>query len=208
MASPLLIAQHSATACALLPGMANRHGLITGATGTGKTVTLQKLAESFSQIGVPVFLADIKGDLGGISQSGKVGDKLAASLKDRGIARARRQQPPALEAQLADHSLAQLAAAQDLAFRLDHLVDVGHRAAGGVAGQDEGQPPCPTPNATRAEGPATSRSTCVPAKVPSRSAAANSCNITCGTVSCTGDGAGAGSALTWRRAPATARWSG
>ncbi|MFD2754070.1 helicase HerA-like domain-containing protein [Comamonas terrae] len=86
MASPLLIAQHSATECALLPGMANRHGLITGATGTGKTVTLQKLAESFSQIGVPVFLADIKGDLGGISQSGKVGDKLAASLKDRGIA--------------------------------------------------------------------------------------------------------------------------
>ena len=86
MASPLLIAQHSATECALLPGLANRHGLITGATGTGKTVTLQKLAESFSQIGVPVFMADVKGDLSGISQSGKIGDKLAASLKDRGIA--------------------------------------------------------------------------------------------------------------------------
>ena len=85
MASPLLIAQHSATECALLPGLANRHGLITGATGTGKTVTLQKLAESFSQIGVPVFMADVKGDLSGISQNGKVGDKLAASLKDRGI---------------------------------------------------------------------------------------------------------------------------
>ena len=67
MASPLLIAQHSATECTLLPGLANRHGLITGATGTGKTVTLQKLAESFSQIGVPVFMADVKGDLSGIS---------------------------------------------------------------------------------------------------------------------------------------------
>lgn len=51
--------------------MANRHGLITGATGTGKTVTLQSLAESFSQIGVPVFMADIKGDLSGISQAGR-----------------------------------------------------------------------------------------------------------------------------------------
>ena len=85
MAPPLLIAQHSATECTLLPGLANRHGLITGATGTGKTVTLQKLAESFSQIGVPVFLADVKGDLGGISQAGSVGDKLAASLKERGL---------------------------------------------------------------------------------------------------------------------------
>ena len=86
MSAPLLIAQHSATECALLPGLANRHGLITGATGTSKTVTLQKLAESFSQIGVPVFMADVKGDLSGISQPGKIGDKLAASLKDRGIA--------------------------------------------------------------------------------------------------------------------------
>ena len=85
MASPLLIAQHSATECVLLPGLANRHGLITGATGTGKTVTLQKLAESFSQIGVPVFMADVKGDLSGISQAGKIEGKLAASLKDRGL---------------------------------------------------------------------------------------------------------------------------
>ncbi len=54
----------------ILPLMANRHGLITGATGTGKTVTLQKIAESFSKIGVPVFMADIKGDLSGISQRG------------------------------------------------------------------------------------------------------------------------------------------
>jgi len=51
--------------------MANRHGLIAGATGTGKTVTLQALAESFSRIGVPVFMADVKGDLSGISQAGK-----------------------------------------------------------------------------------------------------------------------------------------
>jgi hypothetical protein len=66
--------------------MANRHGLITGATGTGKTVTLQKLAESFALAGVPVFLADIKGDLSGISQAGSIGGKLAASLQERGIA--------------------------------------------------------------------------------------------------------------------------
>ena len=50
--------------------MANRHGLIAGATGTGKTVTLQVLAESFSQAGVPCFMADMKGDLSGISQAG------------------------------------------------------------------------------------------------------------------------------------------
>jgi uncharacterized protein len=54
----------------LLPARANRHGLIAGATGTGKTVTLQGLAEAFSAIGVPVFLADVKGDLGGLSQPG------------------------------------------------------------------------------------------------------------------------------------------
>jgi DNA helicase HerA-like ATPase len=54
----------------LLPRLANRHGLITGATGTGKTVTLQKLAESFANIGVPVFVADIKGDLSGIGAAG------------------------------------------------------------------------------------------------------------------------------------------
>ena len=86
MAAPLLIAQHGDIHCDILPGLANRHGLITGATGTGKTVTLQKMAESFAQAGVPVFMADIKGDLGGISQTGSIGDKLAASLKDRGIA--------------------------------------------------------------------------------------------------------------------------
>src|SRR6266566_1655077 len=55
----------------LLPGMSNRHGLVAGATGTGKTVTLQVMAEALSSIGVPVFAADVKGDLSGISQAGK-----------------------------------------------------------------------------------------------------------------------------------------
>ena len=85
MADPILIAQHGDTQCFILPGLANRHGLITGATGTGKTVTLQKLAESFSQIGVPVFLADVKGDLTGISQPGSIKGKMADVLKERGL---------------------------------------------------------------------------------------------------------------------------
>ena len=85
MAPALPIAQRGETVCSILPGMANRHGLITGATGTGKTVTLQKMAESFSQAGIPVFMADIKGDLAGISQTGSVGDKLAAALQERGL---------------------------------------------------------------------------------------------------------------------------
>ena len=55
----------------ILPRMANRHGLIAGATGTGKTVTLKVLAESFSDAGVPVFLADVKGDLAGMCRPGK-----------------------------------------------------------------------------------------------------------------------------------------
>ena len=86
MSEPLPIAQNRAHACHLLPGLANRHGLITGATGTGKTVTLQSLAEQFSRIGVPVFMADVKGDLGGISQPGQVGEKLAKVLAERGLA--------------------------------------------------------------------------------------------------------------------------
>lgn len=67
-------------AVGLLPGMANRHGLIAGATGTGKTVTLQGLAESFSRLGVPVFLADVKGDLSGLSQPGKPHPKVQERL--------------------------------------------------------------------------------------------------------------------------------
>lgn len=85
MTAPLLIAKNAQTACALLPALANRHGLITGATGTGKTVTLQTMAEGFSRIGVPVLMADVKGDLSGISQPGRIGDKLAAVLKQRDI---------------------------------------------------------------------------------------------------------------------------
>mgnify|MGYP000888652595 CR=1 FL=1 len=60
----------------LLPRMANRHGLVAGATGTGKTVTLQRMAESLSKNGVPVFLADVKGDLSGISQKGSENPKI------------------------------------------------------------------------------------------------------------------------------------
>jgi DNA helicase HerA-like ATPase len=85
MADPLLIARHGDIACELLPALANRHGLITGATGTGKTITLQTLAENFSRIGVPVFMADVKGDLTGISQAGSLSPKLAAIVKERGL---------------------------------------------------------------------------------------------------------------------------
>lgn len=85
MTDPILLARHADTECLLLPALANRHGLITGATGTGKTISLQKLAESFSKIGVPVFMADVKGDLTGISQAGNPSEKLLAVLKDRGI---------------------------------------------------------------------------------------------------------------------------
>ncbi|WP_394754497.1 helicase HerA-like domain-containing protein [Crenothrix sp.] len=65
--------------------MGNRHGMISGATGTGKTVTLQTMAESFSKIGVPVFLADIKGDLSGIALAGQVNDKVSERIQQIGI---------------------------------------------------------------------------------------------------------------------------
>ena len=68
MSDPIFIAQ-GAEPIHLLPKMANRHGLIAGATGTGKTVTLQTLAENFSARGIPVFMADVKGDLAGMSQA-------------------------------------------------------------------------------------------------------------------------------------------
>ena len=77
---PILIAKNS-TEIFLLPEMANRHGLISGATGTGKTVTLQVLAEQFSAMGVPVFLADVKGDLAGISQPGGQSPKIQERIK-------------------------------------------------------------------------------------------------------------------------------
>lgn len=81
MADPLIIARNATTQAALLPQLANRHGCITGATGTGKTVTLQVLAEAFSRIGTPVFMADVKGDLSGISQPGARSDKLDERLR-------------------------------------------------------------------------------------------------------------------------------
>src|SRR2546426_12846945 len=70
---------------ALLAGMSNRHGLVAGATGTGKTVTLQVMAEALSSIGVPVFAADVKGDLSGISQPGKSSPKFDARVKSMGL---------------------------------------------------------------------------------------------------------------------------
>jgi DNA helicase HerA-like ATPase len=71
MPEPLLIAKAGAAELVLLPQYANRHGLIAGATGTGKTVTLQRMAEALSHSGVPVFMADVKGDLAGLSQPGE-----------------------------------------------------------------------------------------------------------------------------------------
>ena len=85
MSDPLLVARRGDIECLLLPALANRHGLITGATGTGKTITLQTLAEGFSRIGVPVFMADVKGDLTGISQPGTIPPKVAQILADRGL---------------------------------------------------------------------------------------------------------------------------
>lgn len=85
MPTPIVIAKNARTELALLPALANRHGCITGATGTGKTVTLQVLAESFSRIGTPVFMADVKGDLTGISQAGAASPKLLERLKTLGL---------------------------------------------------------------------------------------------------------------------------
>ena len=73
------------TEISLLPGMANRHGLIAGATGTGKTVTLRVLAEQFSRIGVPVFLADVKGDLASICKAGGDNAKVAERVQKLGL---------------------------------------------------------------------------------------------------------------------------
>ncbi|MBK6750459.1 MAG: DUF853 family protein [Pyrinomonadaceae bacterium] len=85
MSEPILVAKKDANEFYLLPQMANRHGVITGATGTGKTVTLQKLAEGFSSRGVPVFMADIKGDLTGVTQAGGGNAKIDARNELLGI---------------------------------------------------------------------------------------------------------------------------
>jgi len=85
MSEPLYLAKSEDGYPALLPQMANRHGLITGATGTGKTVTLQSMAERLSFAGVPVFMADVKGDLSGMGAAGTVTPKLEARLKELGL---------------------------------------------------------------------------------------------------------------------------
>ena len=86
MSQSLSVARTSAGAeVALPPGVANRHGLITGATGTGKTVTLQVLAEGFSRLGVPTFMADIKGDLAGLAAAGTATPKLTQRLQLTGM---------------------------------------------------------------------------------------------------------------------------
>ena len=82
---PSIMVGAADTPLVLYLGMANRHGLIAGATGTGKTVTLQVLAENFSRAGVPVFCADIKGDLSGISQPGAANPKLDQRASALGI---------------------------------------------------------------------------------------------------------------------------
>ncbi|HVT49461.1 MAG TPA: helicase HerA-like domain-containing protein [Vicinamibacterales bacterium] len=82
MADPLVLARTAdGRDLALLPALANRHGLVTGATGTGKTVTLQVLAERFSAIGVPSVLADVKGDLAGLAEAGSATPKLTRRLE-------------------------------------------------------------------------------------------------------------------------------
>src|SRR5688572_10707332 len=85
MSQPLLIAKAEATPLSLLPALANRHGLITGATGTGKTVSLQTLAEQFSRIGVPVFMADVKGDLSGLAAAGGANAKVTERAATLGV---------------------------------------------------------------------------------------------------------------------------
>lgn len=84
MAQPLLIAK-SDKEITLEPRMANRHGLIAGATGTGKTVSLQVMAERFSEIGVPVFMSDVKGDLSGVLKPGTPGEKIQSRISQLGL---------------------------------------------------------------------------------------------------------------------------
>ncbi|OGT90716.1 MAG: ATP-binding protein [Gammaproteobacteria bacterium RIFOXYD12_FULL_61_37] len=85
MSTEILIGGNGKTQAKLAGRMANRHGLIAGATGTGKTVTLQVLAEGFSRAGVPVFMADVKGDLSGLAQTGTMNDKIKTRIESIGI---------------------------------------------------------------------------------------------------------------------------
>ncbi|MCK6413021.1 MAG: DUF853 domain-containing protein [Azonexus sp.] len=85
MSEPMYLAKSDVGFPALLPRMANRHGLVTGATGTGKTVTLQSLAERLSYAGIPVFMADVKGDLSGIGAAGQITPRLQKRIDDLGL---------------------------------------------------------------------------------------------------------------------------
>src|SRR5450830_1106975 len=85
MINPLLVARNQTQKLALLPNLVNRHGCITGATGTGKTVTLQVVAQALSDIGVPVFMADVKGDLSGLSKAGVLTAKGKERLSSLGM---------------------------------------------------------------------------------------------------------------------------
>ena len=85
MVEPLLIAKSGVKDIVLLPDMANRHGIVCGATGTGKTVTIQAMCERFSEIGTPVFVADVKGDLAGLSQLGGGNEKVDQRLVEMAI---------------------------------------------------------------------------------------------------------------------------
>jgi len=81
----MLLARNEKTALSLLPALANRHGLITGATGTGKTLTMQAIAQRLCEIGVPVFMADVKGDFSGIARPGGANARVVERLKSLGI---------------------------------------------------------------------------------------------------------------------------
>ncbi len=85
MTNPLIIAKNQQGSQALLPELVNRHGCVTGATGTGKTVTLQVMAQALSDIGVPVFMADVKGDLSGLAKAGVSTEKTRARLQSLGL---------------------------------------------------------------------------------------------------------------------------
>jgi uncharacterized protein len=81
MPTSLLLAKNDQLELSMLSSLVNRHGCITGATGTGKTVTLQRIAQSLSEIGVPVFMADVKGDLSGIAKAGALSEKMGKRLE-------------------------------------------------------------------------------------------------------------------------------
>jgi uncharacterized protein len=81
----MLLAKNEKTELSLLPALANRHGLITGATGTGKTLTMQAMAQRLSALGVPVFMADVKGDFSGIAKPGGANAKVVERLKSLGV---------------------------------------------------------------------------------------------------------------------------